>query len=333
MSVYKITNNINGKAYIGQTINSVQERFRTHCGAYSEGKCPAIWSAIQNYGKDNFTIELLWSEPGCDKNRLDSKEIEMISTYNTIVPNGYNLMEGGCGSRHNEESKKKISVAKKKLWEEKGEEIRAQIRERGVSDETRLKISIGRMQSYKDNPEQIESIRQRRNGTVHSEETKLKLKDAWVKRKQNPDYHQVFIEAAASMRKTVYIFDKDKNLISTQESLKKAAEYMNTSKSIASGVIRKRTFYKKMYYASYTNSAPEPKPKVEKTIYCFDKNRNLVGTCSSLADMHEQTGFSMSGVLKNAIKGGQLYKNQFYFSYFSALPPVSTCDATEECRH
>ena len=135
------------------------------------------------------------------------------------------------------------------------------------------------------------------------------------------------------MRKSVYIFEKDGKLISVYDSLTKAAESMQLNKSTLSGVIKNRTFYNKEYYASYTDSAPEPKIKPEKTIYCFDKERNLVDTCRSLTQMHEKTGFSMSGVLKYALKGGNLYKNQFYFSYSSTLPPVSASEAAEECRH
>ena len=333
MSVYKITNNLNRKGYIGQTINSLQERFRTHCGVYSEGKCPALWSAIQLYGKDNFTIELLWSKHGCSIEDLDEKEIEMIKVHDTLSPNGYNLMAGGHGSRHHDESRRKISEAKKKLWEEKGDEIRAQIKERGVSEETRKRMSETRIQSYKEHPEQAENIRQRRKGTTHSDETKVKLKDAWVKRKQNTDYHKVFVEAAVPLRKPVYIFDEDRKLTAVYESLTKAAESMHMTKSTLSGVIKNVTFYKNKYYASYTDSAPEPKIKPEKTIYCFDAERNLVDTCGSLAEMNDKTGFSMSGVLKYAIKGGNLYKNQFYFAYSSTLPPVSAFKAAEECSH
>jgi group I intron endonuclease len=333
MSVYKITNNLNGKAYIGQTINSIKERFRTHCGVYSEGKCPALWSAIQRHGKDNFTIEVLWSEAGCTKEELDEKEIEMIAVHNTLSPNGYNLMEGGHSSRHHEESRKKISDAKKKLWEEKGDDIRAQRRERGVSEETRKRISEARIRNYKEHPEQAENIRQRRKGTTHSDETKVKLKDAWERRKRDPNIHKVFVEAAAPLRKPVYIFDASRNLIKVTESLTQAAEFIGVNKSTLTGVIKNRTFYKNKYYASYTDSAPAPKIKPEKTIYCFDSERNLIDTCRSLADVKDKTGFSMSGVLKYAIKRGQLYKGQFYFSYSSTLPPVSAFKAAEECRH
>jgi group I intron endonuclease len=321
MSVYKITNTINGKAYVGQTVNSIQERFRTHCATSSEGKCPALWAAIQNYGKDKFTIELLWSEPGCTREVLDDKEIDMIAEHDTISPNGYNLMSGGHGARHNDESRKKISEAKKKLWEEKGDEIRAQIKERGVSDETRQRMSEACIRKYQEHPE-LKEYSKHRKGAVHTEETRAKMVEAWERRKQDPNFHQVFIAAFAHTRKPVYIFDKTRVLIQVAESLTKAAEFIGGYKGALSTSMKKGALLKKKYYASYTAEPPEPKTRPEKTIYCFDKDRNLVDTCRSLEEVNLKTGFSMSGVLKNGIKGGKLYKNQFYFSYSAEPPPV-----------
>jgi len=322
MSVYKITNTVNGKSYIGQTVNSIHDRFRTHCAAYSEGKCPALWAAIQNYGKDNFTIELLWSEPGCSGEVLDAKEIEMISEHATISPKGYNLMDGGHSARHNIESRNKISEAKKRLWKERGDEIRVKIKERGVSEETRKRMSEGCIRKYQERPE-LKEYSKNREGAIHTEETRAKMVEAWKLRKQNPDHRQCFVKAAERLMKTVYIFDASRSLIKVEESLIKASEFMNASKSTIGSVIKNGSLYKKKYYASYDNNPP--KPKSEKTIYCFDAGRKLVDTCRSLVEMREKTGFSMSGVLKNAIKGGNLYKNQFYFSYSSTLPPVPAC--------
>ncbi len=320
MSVYKITNNINGKSYIGQTIHSIQDRFRVHCSIYSKGKCPAIWSAIQTHGKDNFTLELLWHEPGCSKDALDAKEIEMITVYNTLSPNGYNIMEGGHSSRHCEESRSKISKAKKKLWEEKGDEIRNRIRERGVSDETRKKMSEACIQKYRENPE-LKEYSKNRKGTVHTEETRVKMVEAWKRRRQDPNFRQVFINASESLKKPVYIFDESRNLIKVTASLTEAAEFIGSCKSTLTTAIKNGYLYKKKYYASYDNKPPV---KETKTIYCFDAERNLVDTCSSLVELHAKTGFSASGVLKNAIKGGNLYKNQFYFSYSSTPPLIPT---------
>jgi group I intron endonuclease len=324
MAVYKITNTINGKGYVGQTVNSIRDRFRTHCSPCSEGKCPALWAAIQNYGKDKFTVELLWSDPGCDAAVLDAKEIEMIAEHNTLAPNGYNLMDGGHGARHNTESRNKISEAKKKLWEEKGDEIRARIKERGVSDETRHRISEACINKYQERPELKEHLKSR-EGTIHTEETRAKMVEAWERRKQDPNFHQVITEATAHMRKTVYIFDATRTMVHVSESLAKAAEFTRVPKGSLATAIKNGSFIKKSYYASYTPTPPKPKPK--KTIYCFDKDRNLVDTCTSLEDVHLKTGFSGSGVLKNAIKGGKLYKNQFYFSYSAEPPPVPTLPA------
>lgn len=324
MAVYKITNTLNGKAYIGQTINPIEDRFRVHCAPYSEGKCPALWSAIQAYGKDNFTIETLWSDPSCSREALDSKEIEMIALHGTIAPNGYNIMEGGHGARHHDESRRKISEAKKKLWEEKGDEIRAKIKERGTSEETRQRMSEACIRKYQEHPD-LKQVSGRPAGTWnHTEETREKMVEAWERRKQDPNFRQVNIEAAARLRKTVYIFDHGRNLVKVAESLKKAAEFMEGTKGSVTGVIKNGSLYKKLYYASWTPTPPPPKVKPEKTIYCFDADRKLVDTCRSLEEVTLKTGFSGSGVLKNAIKGGKLYKNQFYFSYSSSLPAVST---------
>jgi group I intron endonuclease len=61
--IYKITNKLNGKIYVGQTIKSLEDRFQKHCcGTSAKDKYHfnmAIKKAIRKYGKDNFTIELI----------------------------------------------------------------------------------------------------------------------------------------------------------------------------------------------------------------------------------------------------------------------------------
>jgi group I intron endonuclease len=339
MSVYKITNNLDGKAYIGQTVNSLNERFRTHCAAYSKGKCPKLWNAIQKHGKDNFKMELLWSVPGCSTDELDAKEVEMIRHHNTLDPTGYNIMEGGHASRHHPESRKKISEAKKKLWNEKGDEIRAQIKERGVSAETRQKMSEGCIKKYQEHPELKEHCKHRA-GTTPTEETRAKMVKAWERRREDPNFRQVFVEAAQSRRKPVYIFDINRKFIEKFESLAKAAEFCGVTNDRVSATIKTGSICKRKYYMSYTDTPPPEIPRFRKTstgvqqvgnpVYCFDVEGTLVDTCRSLVEVHEKTGFSISGMLKNAIRGGNLYKKQFYFSYSAEPPAVPTRPATCE---
>lgn len=103
-NIYKITNQTNGMIYIGQTVNDIHTRFAEHCKKSSN--CRYLKHAIEKYGKDTFKIELLCR---CPDEELDKLEKEYIDKHNSLVPNGYNLKDGGNSSRHNEETKKKIS--------------------------------------------------------------------------------------------------------------------------------------------------------------------------------------------------------------------------------
>ena len=91
--IYKITNKINGKSYIGQTIQNVKERFYQHCAT----KCSkavsnmAIHRAIKKYGKSNFTVEVIEE---IDSANLNDRERYWIKYYNSYN-NGYNSTKGG----------------------------------------------------------------------------------------------------------------------------------------------------------------------------------------------------------------------------------------------
>ena len=91
--IYKITNTINSKSYIGQTIQNVKERFYQHCAT----KCSqavlnmVIHKAITKYGKSNFTIEVIEEVESANLNDRERYWIRYYDSYN----NGYNSTEGG----------------------------------------------------------------------------------------------------------------------------------------------------------------------------------------------------------------------------------------------
>ena len=91
--IYKITNKINGKSYIGQTIQNVKERFYQHCAT----KCSqailnmVIHKAINKYGKSNFTIEVIEEVESTNLNDRERYWIRYYDSYN----NGYNSTKGG----------------------------------------------------------------------------------------------------------------------------------------------------------------------------------------------------------------------------------------------
>lgn len=96
--IYKITNNINGKIYIGQTRMSEPQRWQQHIWyAYNnpDGDCVLLCRAINKYGKENFSREIL--EEATD-NFLNEREIYWIKTLNSTDRNvGYNIEIGGNG--------------------------------------------------------------------------------------------------------------------------------------------------------------------------------------------------------------------------------------------
>lgn len=89
-AIYKITNLVNNKIYIGQTIHP-DRRWTEHKqkARHGQDKFP-IHLAINKYGEENFLFEIIeWTE------NYNEEEKRLIKELNTLSPNGYNLGEGG----------------------------------------------------------------------------------------------------------------------------------------------------------------------------------------------------------------------------------------------
>lgn len=91
--IYKITNKINGKSYIGKTKFKALVRWKDHVTGYHPNS--AIHKAIVKYGVTNFSFEVL--EINVDEDSLNEWEMYYIKLYNSKSPNGYNLTDGGDG--------------------------------------------------------------------------------------------------------------------------------------------------------------------------------------------------------------------------------------------
>lgn len=95
--IYKITNNINRKCYIGQTIkkNGFDERYSHNIKKNTHNK--HLKRSIEKYGIDNFTIEKEF-DIGYSKDELNQKEFEYIEEFKSNEPEyGYNIKVGGDG--------------------------------------------------------------------------------------------------------------------------------------------------------------------------------------------------------------------------------------------
>lgn len=92
--IYKITNQENGKMYVGKTERTPKERFQEHIKKAKLHTNRYLYDAMNHYGYENFVIETLEE---CEINQLNEREIYWISFLNTLTPNGYNMTNGGDG--------------------------------------------------------------------------------------------------------------------------------------------------------------------------------------------------------------------------------------------
>lgn len=158
MIVYKITNKINGKIYIGQTICKLNRRMANHL---SRQQTP-IEKAITKYGIESFEICVI--DHASDKETLNEKEIYWINTFNCKAPFGYNLTDGGEGRNGvvvSTETRDRLSEANKNRGPmpiKTRLKISNANKGRVVSRETRKKLSVAL------------------TGKKHSDEHNLKVK-------------------------------------------------------------------------------------------------------------------------------------------------------------
>ncbi len=109
--IYKITNKINNKCYIGQTVMNIEKRWDAHRKCIGkENGCPGLRRAFEKYGLENFKFEIVII---CFDTDLSKYEKEYIKKYDSFK-NGYNLTHGGeeggffTGCKHTPENVEKI---------------------------------------------------------------------------------------------------------------------------------------------------------------------------------------------------------------------------------
>lgn len=95
--VYKITNKVNGKVYIGITTQTLKNRWKAHIRDAENSNSRLICRAIKKYGSDNFLIEPI-KECGSIA-EMRQEEINYIRLFDSMnIEKGYNLTTGGEGT-------------------------------------------------------------------------------------------------------------------------------------------------------------------------------------------------------------------------------------------
>jgi group I intron endonuclease len=113
--IYKITNNINGKIYIGQTNNPTRRWWQHTSSARRNKGNQLITKAMIKHGLDNFDFSVICT--CCTQEDTDETEILLIKQYNsTDMSIGYNLAKGGSKLVSTQEIRKKISVSLREFY-------------------------------------------------------------------------------------------------------------------------------------------------------------------------------------------------------------------------
>lgn len=215
IGIYKITNLINGKTYIGQSID-IKRRFWDHrCVSHESNR--HLKHALKKYGKENFKYEVLEE---CQESELDDRERYYIET---LKPE-YNVTNGGQDSlrRYPKEVRKKISERSKRQWD-------------NMTDEERQhRIS--------------HNLTGHRRGYTMSEETKAKLRDKNLGKKQSPETIEKRRQTMLEKKRNGYKHDNSSHMkkvkcIETGEvfkSVKDAAESIGAAPNSVSSMLKGR---------------------------------------------------------------------------------------------
>jgi group I intron endonuclease len=225
--IYKATNNINKKVYIGKTTRTLKDRKKEHI-SHAKSEDYYFHNALRKYGAENFTWEII-EEVELDK--INERECYWIEYYKSYKDKskGYNLTPGGEGFKLSEETKRKISAAN--AGKVRTPEMRQHLSEVKKAlhfrhtEETKKKMSAAR-RGRKLSPETIEKLKQIERtsewrekiskalkGRTYSEETKIKMSEA-------AKDHFTFYTSNDLIFHTwgeIFRYLKDNNLITTDD--------------------------------------------------------------------------------------------------------------------
>jgi predicted GIY-YIG superfamily endonuclease len=225
--IYKITNQVNGKVYIGQTVKTLKRRKEGHIRDAMLGSGCAIHRAIRKYGIENFRFETLFH---ClSKEETDQREVETIKAMCAKCPAGYNLTDGGKGaSGHivSDETREKMRIVmtgqrfpaerrakagKAHIGLKHSDETKAKMSKAHMGNkyclgkkataETRVKLSLAKKGKRPNNADSPKT--EKWYAAMSSPEQKEKIKASWITRRQQIVMQPMDIEKQNLLRSLV----------------------------------------------------------------------------------------------------------------------------------
>lgn len=220
--IYIAINKINGKSYVGKTEKTLKQRISAHCCRVRFGSKYAFHNAIRKYGIESFEWKILLSNISSEN--IDTFEIEEIKKHNCIIPNGYNISNGGGGGDTISNHPRKEEILGKMRIANLGKKL---------STETKERMSVSRLgnqnkKGYKETEETRRKKSQATKGRVSpligthiDEKTKMKISNA-MSGKRKSETHKANIGLAhkgkvLSIETRKKISDSRKGIVSTSK--------------------------------------------------------------------------------------------------------------------
>lgn len=179
--LYRVINTVNGKIYIGQSVDTRKRWYDHKREAAQDNPASAISRAIKKYSNNAFEFEVI---AGCKKwEDANDTETLLVQQYNSQVPNGYNVAPGGINAPKSEEWKQIMrdhwadpayhdSVSSK--ISETVTEYHKQRKEQGLPAPGAFKLG------HEVKPEWLEAAAKANTGRVHSENEKTKRSQSLI---------------------------------------------------------------------------------------------------------------------------------------------------------
>lgn len=203
MLIYKITNDVNDKLYIGQTTKSLEERIAGHRNSMVSGVNTHIYNAMRKYGWEHFHFEIVVDNIQ-DQDTLNDLEAYYIAKWDTIV-RGYNMAKGGSINpmysavvRAKHDSIMRSDDVRNRIRDT----VKSRIAENGISEEHRRKLSVNKKAFY---------------ASPEGEKAKAKFRASFS---LSPEHYAALNDAK---NKEVYCIDQQGNEVARFKRVKDAA--------------------------------------------------------------------------------------------------------------
>ena len=300
-TVYRHTCLFNNKVYIGITSRKPEARWGREGNGYQQQHHPHFYNAIQKYGWNNFSHDILFTN--LTQEEAEAKEIELITLYKANDREyGYNELAGGnCTTNPSLETRKKQSESR---------------RGRIVSKETRQKLreaNLGQKRSDEARQHMSQSAKKRKRFPV-SQETKDKIGDSNRGKIRNKELVEKMRENAPN-KMPVKQYDLQGNFIGEFVSVSEASRNTGVNKSHILECCYQKTNSKSCggYQWKFSNDeriiSPFISEKAPKPVAQYTLERKFLKKYNSASEAMRETGIDASSIGKcckgklNSVKG------------------------------